>query len=60
MTTYFRPTTEGVYATVVPPVGAEVPQMPDGGNGVRYYVFGSTWFQPVMLGGVTACVTARS
>ena len=104
---YFRPTPDGPYAVVAPPVGVVVPQLPDGAqlvvaggasfyyaggafylpqpggfavvpaplgamvnslppwatavtiNGRIYYMADNTYFMPVMVGGVTAYVTAR-
>jgi len=46
---YFRPTTEGTYTVVAPPVGAIVPQLPDGAEAIvigqdTYYNGGGAFY----------------
>src|SRR5215471_19567971 len=48
---YFQPTTEGTYAIVPPPVGATVPQLPDGAEAMivgpnTYYYAGGAFYLP--------------
>lgn len=55
---------EDAYVVVEPPVGAEVPYVPDGyavddRDGILYYVYGDVWFRPVMRDGVTVYMVTR-
>src|ERR1035438_6950675 len=52
---YFRPTTEGTYTVVVPPVGAVVPQLPNDAEAIvlgsdTYYYGGGAFYLPVLSG----------
>lgn len=52
---YFRPTTEGAYTVVAPPVGAIVPQLPDGAEAIvigedTYYYGGGAFYLPQPTG----------
>jgi len=55
---------EDAYVVVDPPIGAEVPYVPDGyavddRDGILYYVYGDVWYRPVMRDGVTVYVVTR-
>jgi hypothetical protein len=52
---YFRPTTDGTYAVVAPPVGAIVPQPPNGADAIvlgsaTYYYGGGAFYLQQLTG----------
>jgi hypothetical protein len=52
---YFRPTTEGTYTVVAPPVGAMVPQLPNGADAIvlgseTYYYGGGAFYLQQLTG----------
>jgi hypothetical protein len=52
---YFRPTTEGTYTVVAPPVGAIVPQLPNGADAIvlgseTYYYGGGAFYLQQLTG----------
>jgi hypothetical protein len=52
---YFRPTTEGTYMVVAPPLGAIVPELPEGAEtfvigSATYYYVGNAFYSPQPAG----------